>query len=196
MTIFKKKSLPQGPFLGYCFHFTCALLGMKWWCWHFVLNRCIGVHMASSVSLSIMENPAVLQTTHSETLLIHFSRYSCWCKQNRWSLNHKDMALRRKGGETHGRPPAPLDIKFEISCSNGGCVGRVSIWLSSLLQDAFWTRKNIHALFDFGWGRFRMFFVIWMWTYWITLYLSAGISWDKGQKVELFSSNRQSRVGD
>ena len=58
---------------------------------------------------------------------IHFSRYSCWCKQNRWSLNHKDMALRRKGGETHGRPPAPLDIKFEISCSNGGCVGRVSI---------------------------------------------------------------------
>ena len=31
MTIFKKKSLPQGPFLGYCFHFTCALLlGMKW----------------------------------------------------------------------------------------------------------------------------------------------------------------------
>ena len=41
-------------------------------------------------------------------------------------------------------------VKFEISCSNGGCVGRVSIWLSSLLRDAFWTRKTIHALFDFG----------------------------------------------
>lgn len=26
----------------------------------------------------------------------------------------------------------------------------------------------------------------WMWTYWIILYLSAGISWDKGQKVECF----------
>ena len=26
----------------------------------------------------------------------------------------------------------------------------------------------------------------WMWTYWIILYLSAGISWDKGQKVVFF----------
>ena len=165
---------------------SLALLGMKWWCWHFVLNRCIGCIWLQAWAFPLWKIRLCFKPPHSETLLIHFSRYSCWCKQNRWSLNHKDMALRRKGGETHGRPPAPLDIKFEISCSNGGCVGRVSIWLSSLLQDAFWTRKNIHALFDFGWGRFRMFFVIWMWTYWITLYLSAGISWDKGQKVELF----------
>ena len=135
MTIFKKKSLPQGPFLGYCFHFTCALLGMKWWCWHFVLNRCIGCIWLQAWAFPLWKIRLCFKPPHSETLLIHFSRYSCWCKQNRWSLNHKDMALRRKGGVTHGRQPAPLDIKFEISCSNGGCVGtsRVSIEKTSTL---------------------------------------------------------------
>ena len=111
MAIFEKKSLPQGPFLGYCFHFTCALLGMKWWCWHFVLNRCIGCIWLQAWAFPLWKIRLCFKAPHSETLLIHFSRYSCWCKQNRWSLNHKDMALRRKGGVTHGRQPAPLDIK-------------------------------------------------------------------------------------
>ena len=89
------------------------------------------VHMASSVSLSIMEHPAVLQTAPfgntSDSLLavlLLMQAKSMELQSQRYGTSEKGCRDPWATTRTFG-----YQIKFEISCSNGGCVGRESIYL-------------------------------------------------------------------